>query len=332
MKVYIWGNGKVAKKFVEKATFKKEVEMAGYVVSDERCSVDAVCYSKVEFNDDSIVIIASSFTDEILKTIIFHTKLKMSQCIALRPTEFSEKFGVNIKNIWKVIENPFPFVIDNMRKVTVLRTGLDYKRDCLWDAIPRPDEVTWLYDYVRINTFDLVAREIESKCIDGAVAELGVYRGDFSQYINMRFPNRKCYLFDTFTGFDEKEANEEINLNYTDREFADSFKDTSEQLVLNKMPFPNQCIIKKGLFPESLDGLEEKFVFVSIDVDFGNSILEGLRYFYPRLQNEGYIFVHDYNNSSLEEVKKAIEKYEQEFGKLKKVPIADEAGTLIIVK
>ena len=32
MKVYIWGNGKVAKKFVEKATFKKEVEMAGYVV------------------------------------------------------------------------------------------------------------------------------------------------------------------------------------------------------------------------------------------------------------------------------------------------------------
>ncbi len=31
-------------------------------------------------------------------------------------------------------------------------------------------------------------------------------------------------------------------------------------------------------------------------------------------------------------VKKAVERYERQFGELKKVPIADGSGTLVIVK
>ncbi len=58
-------------------------------------------------------------------------------------------------------------------------------------------------------------------------------------------------------------------------------------------------IIKQGFFPESLGGLEDTFAFVSIDVDFEDSIYEELRYFYPRKEKGGYIFVHDYNSSLL---------------------------------
>lgn len=45
------------------------------------------------------------------------------------------------------------------------------------------------------------------------------------------------------------------------------------------------------------------------------------------------IFCHDYNNRMYFGVKKAIDRYEKEIGaKLKKVPIADQGGTLIIMK
>lgn len=45
------------------------------------------------------------------------------------------------------------------------------------------------------------------------------------------------------------------------------------------------------------------------------------------------MFLHDYNSSFLGGVKKAVIRFEEDMGlKLKKVPIADRAGTLVIVK
>ena len=100
------------------------------------------------------------------------------------------------------------------------------------------------------------------------------------------------------------------------------------------MPYPDKCKICKGFFPDTTRDLKEtKFAFVSIDVDFEQSIYEGLKFFYPRLNDGGMIFVHDYNNRYLEGVKVAVHRYENEIGiKLKKVPLADEGGTVIVVK
>ena len=60
-------------------------------------------------------------------------------------------------------------------------------------------------DYVKVGILELCAREIYSRKIEGSVAELGVYQGGFAKYINQAFPNKKLYLFDTFTGFDAKD-------------------------------------------------------------------------------------------------------------------------------
>ena len=101
------------------------------------------------------------------------------------------------------------------------------------------------------------------------------------------------------------------------------------------MPYPQQCVLCKGYFPQSIteEAEKTKFAFVSIDVDFEDSIYEGIKFFYARLNEGGYIFIHDYNNSSLKGVRKAVQRYEQnEKVFLKKVPIADWAGTLVIVK
>lgn len=187
-------------------------------------------------------------------------------------------------------------------------------------------------DYVRIKCFELAVKEMRKRNIPGEVAEVGVFRGEFAQYLNYSFPDRKCYLFDTFDGFDANEALNEIkNGNCTDA-FVEAYKQTNISEVLRKMKYLDNVIMKQGLFPESLDGLDEKFAFVSIDMDFEESIYEGLKYFYPRVSEGGYIFVHDYN-SSLMGVEKAVDRYEKELGVyLHKMPLCDANGTLVIMK
>ena len=141
-------------------------------------------------------------------------------------------------------------------------------------------------------------------------------------------------MFDTLQSFDIDEANREISSGNINHEFYENFKNTSIDIVLSKMVNPETVIIKQGLFCQSFDGLEESFCFVSIDVDLEDSIYECMEYFYPRLVNGGYIFVHDYNSKvNLFGVESAIDRYEKFIGKfLPKVPIVDCFGTLIITK
>lgn len=171
-------------------------------------------------------------------------------------------------------------------------------------------KIIFLYNNCVLEDINKDYDFIES-IIGGEFAELvkrryHVVRGEFAKYLNYSFPDRKCYLFDTFDGFDANEALNEIkNGNCTDA-FVEAYKQTNTSEVLRKMKYLDNVIMKQGLFPESLDGLDEKFAFVSIDVDFEESIYEGLKYFYPRVSAGGYIFVHDYN-SSLMGVEKAVE-------------------------
>ena len=64
-----------------------------------------------------------------------------------------------------------------------------------------------LTDYEpRAAALELIAREIYRYNIEGSTAELGVFKGEFSRFINHYFPDRKLYLFDTFEGFDSRDV------------------------------------------------------------------------------------------------------------------------------
>ncbi len=184
-------------------------------------------------------------------------------------------------------------------------------------------------DYIRLSTLELVADEINSNNITGAVAELGVYKGKFARYINRYFPQRKLYLFDTFKGFDEKDVKSEIKNTYSSGE--QDFSNTSVKQVLSVMPYPEKCIIREGFFPATAAGLEEEFAFVSIDTDLFDPIYNGLEYFYPRLKKGGYIFIHDYNNDGYKGARKAVEKFCME-NNISKVPLPDSGGSAILMK
>lgn len=184
-------------------------------------------------------------------------------------------------------------------------------------------------NYIRINNLELVAHEILDRNVEGSIAELGVYKGEFAKYLNRLFPNRKLYLFDTFEGFDQKDVVLENNHKLSDG--RQDFSNTSVDLVLSKMIKPESCIIKKGYFPESLEGLEDKFCFVSLDADLYQPILSGLDYFYPRLSKGGYIFIHDFNNEEYPGSKKAVREFCQR-NNISYTPISDSWGTVVICK
>ena len=137
-------------------------------------------------------------------------------------------------------------------------------------------------------------------------------------------PERRLYLFDTFEGFDPAEAQGQGD------GFAEAHRNTSIERVLRLLPHPEQAVIRQGLFPASAAGLEsERFALVSLDVDLEESTLAGLRWFIPRMQEGGFLLLHDYNNPKLPGVKRAVSRFEQEYGHLHAVPLCDVNGTLV---
>ena len=195
-------------------------------------------------------------------------------------------------------------------------------------------------DYCRIRALELISSEIYRKNISGCVAEAGVRHGDFAKYMNQNFHDRKLYLYDTYEGFNKQEKLFEIENQYANERFfniIDDCKgenaDANMQIVRSKMKLAENCIFKKGLFPESAhDELGERFAFVSIDMDLYVPTLAALRFFIPRLSNGGYIFLHDYNHNEFRGVKSALEDYEKENSCFSSFPLTDHGGTLVISK
>ena len=176
-----------------------------------------------------------------------------------------------------------------------------------------------------MRTLEALCRELDG--IPGAVAELGVYRGGFARCINALLPGRTLYLFDTFKGFDAAEAKGEA------AGFVQAHRNTGIEKVMRLMPHPEKVIIRQGLFPASLGGLEDRFALVSLDVDLEESTLAGLRWFYPRLNPGGFLMLHDYNSPRLPGVKRALRRYEAELGqRVPAVPLCDVNGTLVLCK
>jgi O-methyltransferase len=186
------------------------------------------------------------------------------------------------------------------------------------------------FDYVRIATLELISQELRDRQLEGSVAELGVFRGEFASKINEAFPSSKLYLFDTFQSFDQKDEIKDKESGFFSDHVQD-FSKTSVDIVMRKMKFPDRCIIKKGHFPDTANDVSDEFVFVSIDVDLYDPIYNGLSFFYPRLKKGGYIFVHDYNNAGYKGTKAAVKEFALK-NNIALFPLCDGGGTCVITK
>ena len=191
--------------------------------------------------------------------------------------------------------------------------GLGYKGDII-----RPNA---------LNIFDprvAVMRLVAENAPEGAVAELGVFRGNFAYAMSKAFEGRELHLFDTFEGFAECDLDEE-----EEEHRHEDFTDTSAEGVQARIP---SAVIHKGWFPDTFKGCEDiKFAFVSLDADLYAPTKAGLELFYPRLNPGGAIMVHDYVSKQFPEVKRAVDEFcERE--ELIPCPVADLHGSVLIYR
>lgn len=198
---------------------------------------------------------------------------------------------------------------------------------CYWDE----EEGTACIDD-RLATMRCIAESLHERGICGAVAELGVYKGAFAQYINEAFPNSSLYLFDTFEGFDSRDIEIDNRFGIEGENIKEGgleFNDIGH--VLSKLPHREKCIIKKGYFPDTTANIDNEFIFVNIDVDLYQPIYEGLKFFWPLMKKGGCIFVHDYGAGQWGGAKLAVHKFSEE-EKVSFVPLPDYGGSVVFVK
>lgn len=200
-------------------------------------------------------------------------------------------------------------------------------------------------EYIRYRTLELVCQEIRQKKIKGAVAEAGVYMGNFAKALSYCFPDKTLFLYDTFSGFEIGDIDTDIEKGYTSKGrfgnlvgeniFAREDMTSEQQIehVKRKLNPKTKVIIRKGNFPESaLSEQDMQFCFVSLDMDLYRPTKDGLAFFWSKLAEGGYLFLHDYNGIEHKGVKTALDEFEMTVGMIPKVPLPDQYGTVILIK
>lgn len=151
------------------------------------------------------------------------------------------------------------------------------------------DEMTQTADYFRYATLGLAVQRILDEGIEGAFAEVGVWRGQTSAMLHRLAPQRRLYLFDTFSGFPD----EDLPPGTQDGRF----QDTSAAAVRARVGPSDSVTLVPGYVPETLAPHgEERFAFALLDLDLEAPTRGALDFFYPRLSPGGYLVIHDYNN------------------------------------
>lgn len=318
-------------------------------------SVSYELYKKLNFNKINVLaFINSNFKDEIFfdKKVISPEQIRLFEYDYIviasgyvkKITNILLELGVNKEKIVSYIYDDSSTYIDLQRNMNQymdktynrnkIREWTDGKISEFFPAIFWKNEYAMKKmqkDYVREQSLSLLANQINERNIHGSIAECGVFRGDFTVVIDSVFRDRNFYLFDTFEGFSENDVEEDEAIKNKTGE-KNKFKDTSEQLVLERLKnSKNNVIIKKGYFPDTFDINDQNFVFVSIDFNLYEPVREALEIFWNYLEKGGIILVSDYSAPFYEGTKAAVDEWCEKYNKIP-IPIPDYYGSILIVK
>lgn len=352
MKILLWGKGHDFDVLQLTAKWKSGIEIVGIVLSEVKNVANSVkvlgkeyaiiCCTDLPKIEYDYIVIANNFYKDIIIKNYKEEFFKFEQMIIPYECDIQTKTQA-IEVMSRIVENPEDVVIrlTGMHNPFFLVPMTYDMMDT--SVVFEPDKFLEMADYTRVRTTELIIKELKKNNIAGDIAEVGVFRGRFAKILSYYFPEKDLYLYDTFEGFNEQQIDDELERGFVTKDWAQRFIDTNENNVREYIGNAAHTKIRVGFFPETVmeEEKERKFCLVSLDADLYEPILEGLRFFYPRLAEGGYILVHDYNGLDVsdnqyvttEGVRQAVYDYEKEIGKIvSKVPISDRNGTLIITK
>jgi O-methyltransferase len=163
--------------------------------------------------------------------------------------------------------------------------------------------------------------------VDGNVWECGVYKGGtaamMAAILKDLAPAKRLYLFDTFGGMPETDADK-------DHHRKGDFSDTSLKAVKRYVGHADLCVFREGFIPDTFAGLEaESIAFAHIDVDIYQSILDCLRFIWPRLSLGGIVVFDDYGFPSCPGARAAVDEF---FAHEACVPLCLPTGQALVFK
>lgn len=184
-------------------------------------------------------------------------------------------------------------------------------------------------DKVRFFTWWMQVDRINREGLEGAFAELGVYKGESAKVLHAMDPKRRFYLFDTFQGFQTTDLAVETGeaATYTSEHFSDTTLDKVKHFIGGN----EQVVFMVGDFNETCSSVEkEKFVLVNLDADLYIPTKAALTFFYPRMVPGGVICIHDYT-SKWEGLQRAVDEFIATIDE-SPVLVPDLDGTILLVK
>ncbi|MCL1839919.1 TylF/MycF family methyltransferase [Candidatus Saccharibacteria bacterium] len=148
--------------------------------------------------------------------------------------------------------------------------------------------------------------EVIAGGVDGDVVEMGCYKGETSVLLGAELvgTGKDLWLYDSFEGLP------------SGGEFAQGELRADESEVLRRFKKAGlvEPFVVKGWFSElSVEDMPGKICFAFLDGDFYESMADSLRLVAPRMVSGGVIVVHDFRNSKLPGVKKAVMEFARGF-------------------
>lgn len=163
---------------------------------------------------------------------------------------------------------------------------------------------------------------LNKSCDEGVIVECGVGYG-FSLAVITILSEKKIFAFDSFSGFPHKVSeNDKSNDDTQDllevlKHSKFHYKLMTVDLVkknlidnnISEKKIESQITFKKGFFPDSFKGFDEKISFLHLDVDLYDSYKECLKFFFPKMANGGIITFDEYIDKSKNNLEKKQKGY-----------------------
>ena len=176
------------------------------------------------------------------------------------------------------------------------------------------------------SCWHLKTRLSQSLAVDGAIYELGVYKGGTALLLreSLEGSGRTLRLFDTFAGMERTAPSQ------GDRHQPGDFADTSLESVRAFVGDQPWIDYRPGWVPDTFAGIkDEAIAFAHIDLDLHDPILAACGFVYPRLSSGGAMVFDDYGGVSTAGARRAIDTF---FMDKPEVPMILQTGQAVVIK
>lgn len=157
-------------------------------------------------------------------------------------------------------------------------------------------------------------RQVDKMGIEGDIVECGVWRGGHIMLARIVSPDRRCWLYDTFTGMPRPEKHRDVKMADKGRPAIDTWKaknanghrwaaasleEVHGYFSQEELMVPSKLVFVEGQVETTLKDpakRPDKIAILRLDTDWHSSTKAELEYLYPRLVTGGILIVDDYGH------------------------------------